>query len=401
MALIKNPLSGGGSGGSLNIINGIIEQYKAESGTISANTFVEFVDLLNKGETRLTVEGSSYNLFNAVPLEDDKVLVIWKYASNSIYGTVLTIADGTIDNGAAYALTSSSYSGQVISAVKLSNNKVFIAHSSGTSSSDLILYGMVCTISGTTVTAGTDTRIGSNNNGNYITATALSDSSVFVGWIGNYGVACTISGTNLTVGTSVRLSSKSDSDYRQSIALSSDKVLIMHRARESNYDGYDFYDSVCYIVCSIVGNVTTVESDEELVSLYGGDTFTLTALGAETLFVVYVPGGADPYLRGLVCSISGNMLDIVDDTELSGYCYGGAYSHLAITTTSSGYAFLVWGQNMSGDSRWPMGMYPRAYEYSPVVKIATNRNSVRGITSTACTDTTPGDVWVLNTSESE
>ena len=85
------------------------------------------------------------------------------------------------DHGSNTSIVNNSYyEGYVISAVALSESKVFIAHSRSTSSGSITtnqyLYAVVCTINGTTITAETDTLISDYTySGNYISAGHLSD----------------------------------------------------------------------------------------------------------------------------------------------------------------------------------------------------------------------------------
>lgn len=117
-----------------------------------------------------------------------------------LYGMLCTITGTTITVETNVQLSSDNYSGNAISAVKLDEGKVFIAHSYG---SNYYLYGMVCTISGTTITKGTDTQLDSNvNTGKTISVIAINESKVFIvfprsnPWL--YSVVCTISGTSIT-----------------------------------------------------------------------------------------------------------------------------------------------------------------------------------------------------------
>ena len=64
---IENIPSGGGSS---DVVNGIIRQYLATTGTIDANTFVEFVN-----DTQLSNGFTSYQAASAVLVDTNKVFV--------------------------------------------------------------------------------------------------------------------------------------------------------------------------------------------------------------------------------------------------------------------------------------------------------------------------------------
>ena len=103
--------------------------------------------------------GSNTGL-SLVRLSSSQLFAAYGYGSSGyLYGKVLTISDSSISEGTAVALSSTTNAGRVISAVALSSTSVFIAHSYG---SNQYLYGIVCTISGTSITAGTDRSFAQN-----------------------------------------------------------------------------------------------------------------------------------------------------------------------------------------------------------------------------------------------
>lgn len=142
-------------------INGIIEEYTvASSGNVSAGDFVEFVNEANNtptntvGSTLSTKTGSGEQI-SAVALSDTKIFIAYRSSTNLyMYGMVCTISGTTITKGTETKLSSVLHTGYSISVSLLDRNTVFIAHSSG---SGYYLYAMICTINGTTITAGTDT----------------------------------------------------------------------------------------------------------------------------------------------------------------------------------------------------------------------------------------------------
>ena len=102
-------------------INGIIQDYYAYAGeNISAGDLVEYVN----GIARETNYGESVDT----------------------------------------QLSSETKTGEVISAVTLDENRVFISHSYG---SDYYLYGLVVTVNGNTITCGTDTQLSSTTHSGY------------------------------------------------------------------------------------------------------------------------------------------------------------------------------------------------------------------------------------------
>ena len=178
--------SGGG-----DVVNGLIENYKAASSTIDANTFVQFVDMIgSETDTRLSTGSASYQYASAVQIDTNKVFIAHR-SGDYLYGIVCTISGNTITAGTDTQLSTVTSSYEYTSAALVDTNKVFVAHRNGN-----YLYGMVCTISGTTVTAGTDTQLLTGGT-SYSDASAvqLDTNRVFIAHrsgSGLYGVVCTV-----------------------------------------------------------------------------------------------------------------------------------------------------------------------------------------------------------------
>lgn len=118
-------------------------------------------------------------------LTEDKVFIVHCNGKYVLYGFICTINEAVVTpSGRYYSLyktaSYSNYNG-TISAVALTENKVFIFHVDN--STNLCLYGFVCTIDGTTIiTIGTDTAINSltKGTGYAISAVALSKNEIFI-----------------------------------------------------------------------------------------------------------------------------------------------------------------------------------------------------------------------------
>ena len=268
---------------NLAMVNGIIESYKVTAGgNISAGDFVSYVNEFSRdiSDASLATTSKAAYVISAVALSDSKVFIAHSYRSYYyLYGMVCTISSTTITAGTDTQLSTQAYSGNAsISAVALSDSKVFIAHNRD---SDYYLYGMVCTVSGTTITAGTDTQLSTETySGAVISAVALSDSKVFIAHsYGSYyylnGMVCTVSGTTITAGSDTSLVTTSDAGFVISaVALSDSKVFIAH-----SYDADSYY---LYALTAKSSIGTTTSADD-----ISGVAKTSGAAG-ETI-QVYVP----------------------------------------------------------------------------------------------------------------
>ena len=162
-----------------------------------------------------------------------------------LYGIVCTISGTTITAGTDTSLVESEYAGRHISAQVLPNGNVFIAHSLNYSYE--YLYGIVCAISGTNITKGTDTAIAtSSDSGFSISAQVLPNGKVFVAHSHTtntnylYGVIVTINGTAITKGSDTALNTNTQTAYViSSVLLANGGVFIAH-----SHSGYYLYAQI-------------------------------------------------------------------------------------------------------------------------------------------------------------
>lgn len=315
-------------------INGIIESYKvAASENISAGDFVSFLNGNVEGGTDTAINTSSRtgSTISAVALDDNRVFIAHNYGTNNyMYGIVVTVSKTAITVGASTTLsTTDGNAGYRISVVKLSSDKVFIAHSYGAS---MYLYGMVCTINDTTITKGTDTQLNSAKQyGYFISAVALSENKVFIAGAYNsssyylYAIVCTINGTTITKGSITSLSSTTHTgDYINVTALSDSKVFIAHSYSTAEY--------LYGMVCTISGTTITQGNDTQLSTIVNaGFAISAVALSDNKVFIAH-GYGSDIYLYGMICTISGTTITAGTDKKISEIGSAG----MAISTVLTG-----------------------------------------------------------------
>lgn len=431
-------------GSSGDIVNGIIEKYKAKTSTISANTFVEFV---NNNPTDTAINNSTAYTgahISAVLLSDNKVFIAHDYSSSHyLYGVVCTIDDAVITVGTDTIINNSlSYAGNTISAVALSEDKVFIAHNGNTTSNAYHLYGIVCTINGTTITTGTDTEINTSvkYTGFKISAVALSENKIFIAhsYDGShfylYGMVCTVSGTTITVGTDTSISNSEYAGYVISATVLSDnKVFIAH----SSGGGFPYLYG---IVCTISNTTITKGTDTAVVSTSNsGNTISAATLSSDKVFIAHHYDGSNYYLYGIVCTVSGITITSGTDTEIntttqySGYAisavvinenkllithsYGsnkylyGIECTISGTSITKGTDTAIRSVSNSGEaiSAVSLGdnkafiahdynsnnyLYGKVYDKNTYVQQASTK--IEALTKTECTMSNAGDVWILN-----
>lgn len=425
---------------SRTITNGIIEQYKASANTIAADTFVEFVNG-NLTKRSSATAGFTVNYLRdwswlAVKVSDDTVFVL--FCSNGtykyLYGAIVHVSSGTVSIGAQTQITPDPYVGHYADLCLLSNNRVFVVYSYESTSGNTnggTAYGVICTITNNTITAGTPTQLASfTYSGQNVTATAINDNDVFVGVQGGGTVmVCNTSGNVITPGTATQiLDAGGDST---SAMIAPNKALI-------------FYGSGYAAVCSISGTSITVESttSSRVKRLYNERNW-LTPLGSGKAILTYVSNTSPSTPHAALIEIDDNNVvtassDIVltegsyirysvaDNTNGIVECFMRNYnssssddifeivrvglvngslailSREAIPTTGTGTSAFCAIKNGADDYIVITATYTNAYtiyaDYvAPGKTIQASQTKIDGLTAEEITTSTAGDVWVLDT----
>lgn len=275
-------------------------------------------------DTALSTQPTSGNEISAVALDNNRVFVAHGMSSNyDLWGMIVTINGAQIIAGEDVALGSGTGNGAVISVCRLSENKVFIAHNSNRS--NYYLNALICTIEGATIIPGTDTSISTTSNtGGRISTVLLNDGKIFISHSYGadyylYGIVCTISGTTITKGTDTLLTSSSiKTGYTISACLlSSGKVFIAH----SYSDKYYLYGMVVTINgTSISKGTDTVLGNAEY---YTALEISVCELSSGKMFIAHSYNNTNYYLYGMVVNISGTTITKGTDTKLSTIDYAG------------------------------------------------------------------------------
>ena len=375
-ANLANAIDSIPSGGGGNVVNAVIANYKATASTIDANTFVEFVCSVNAGtDTQLSTATNSYHYVSATLISTNKVFVVHRNGS-VLYGVVCTISDTTITVGTDTRLSTATNSYSYASVTLVSTDKVLVTHygSSGR------LYGVVCTISDTTITVGTDTQLSSAGNSSlYSSAVTLSTDKVFIEYNNSYysyGVVCTISGTTITVGTDVQLSTISGSYQFASVTLvSTDKVFVAHCGSSGSLYG---------VVCTISGTTITVGTDTQLSSTSNSNMYSsAVTLSTDKVFIAHRGGD---YLYGVVCTISGTAITVGTDTQLSTVINSHQYASATLVSTDKvfvahcgnssslyGAVCAISGTTITVGTDTQLSTATNSYQYASATLISTDK----------------------------
>ena len=313
-------------------INGIIEDYYVYAGeNVSAGDFVEFINGISNSKTETSsitqltfISGSTTagDETRALLLSSGKVLVI--YYSQYLYGIVCTVNGTTITYGTAKQISTQSNGSNYYASIKLievSNNKIFITYDYN-ASNYCYLYGIVCNISGTTITVGTAKQLSTTRQtARSVSLELLGNGKVFLihsygTAIQLYGMICTISGTSISTGTDTALATTSyTGGANSSVLLPSGNIFIAH---VYGSDGYLYG-----MVCTISGTTITKGTDTQIETTVNAGSYISTSLLENGNVFVAHSYSNDYHLYGIVCTISEMTITKGTDTALYKYKYSG------------------------------------------------------------------------------
>ena len=269
-----------------NMVNGIIESYFATADTIDANTFVEFIDELHYSNTitdAISTPNASYGI-SAVKLSNNSVFIAYggdydKY----VYGVVLRFNGSNITVGTVTTICSVAGSGGWVSACALTSYSVIVLHQY----SSAHLYGTYVGISGTSITKGNTTALKSNTSyGGFFQIVALSENKALVTCSGDsssiYSFTVTANNSTLTAGMGMTVASLSYSHaYSYTIPLTSYYSLVLYN------DNGNLYGKIIGTDGLGVGSVYSALQIDTNVAYKG---FMGVALSENRAFVLYYSG---------------------------------------------------------------------------------------------------------------
>ena len=238
-------------------------------------------------DTQLSTSSRSAQENSPCLLPNGNVFIAHRHGGSTgkLYGMILSINNIEIKVETDTQLLSSDYISNNISTCLLPNGNVFITHSYGSS---YHIYGIVCKINNdNTIDKGTDTAIiTSSNAALYMGTCGLSNGNIFIAYRYSTtyqlrGIVCSVSGTTITVGTYTSLSTIERTSYKISLCtLPNDNVLILH----SYTADYHLYGMICGIngTSIIKGNDTALITVED-----SGENISSTTLLNGTIFVAH------------------------------------------------------------------------------------------------------------------
>ena len=249
------------------------EKIQNSSGTYTSSDSMGYTDLTISGTTitvgsvKVLISGN-VDEFDITEISSTKMFISfaldWK-----LYASVLTISETSVSKSSNVALSSTAYSGTGVNNSLFPNGNIIVSHRYPAEN-----YGVGCiivSISGTSISKGTDTEISQEGCDSHFKVIALSDTKAFIVYPGNstdcmFGKVLTVSGRSITSqGTSTQLDNQAgyDEEVPRILNFSEGKLLILYR------------DSSPYILRQLVVSISnsdaiTVDTAETLVEDIGG-----------------------------------------------------------------------------------------------------------------------------------
>ena len=439
---------------SFDITNSIIKKYKATTNTISARTFVEFVNggmgSSNGTDTRLSTVNGSYVNSSAIAIGEDEVFIIYNngdslhgmicYIEGSnitvgadaelysgsdfyynggasmaqldsdgltrrvfvtflvndplgdydVYGLVCNITD-TITHGSATKLSDTTFYIALTNTICLDGSKIFILCAR---TQNRYAYGVVCNVSGTTISRICESQLTSQSNGNVSPrAHKLSSSSVFVTHSVNnylYGMICTISSNSITPGTDTQLTTVEYTNYTTSIGTleAGTKLFLVAPYKVTGVE--DPWFCLGAMICNISGNTITHGTHTQLLNYdYTYQSANVAVLSPTKVFISHrSPGSTPNRLYGMECTISGDTITPGTDYRLSSDS-SSTYINNCPVTLDSDRVFISHRAYPSNSK-----LYGVVVGASKTIKLPETK--IDGVTKEQCTTSTAGDVWEWN-----
>ena len=307
-------------------------------------------------------------------MSNNKALCVYSNNDGYLYGVVVTINGTTIIAGTETQLSNKGYSGYNFDVCEVETNTFFISFSN----SDGYLYGVVVTINGTTIIAGTETRLSTLTNSGYMynrpSCEKIDENKIFVGYYAQnsgwklYGVICIINGTTIITGSETQIYTSSNNTL---VKLSVTKVETNKVFIAFSY-GNNYY--LYLLVCTINGTtITTGSVNTDFGISYYGYYINTILISDNKVLVVHSVDQNFNYLYGIVCIINGTTITSGTDTRIS----DGSYSSKNVSVYNKGSNII----NI---------VYSKTYQYICERDILINNTTI----------TLKNETILLNTSES-
>lgn len=425
----------------ITITNGVIEQYKALSTTVPADTFFEFVngavaDGVTAGPTTTGAAGTGGSQEKVIKLDATRLCAIYMNGANLHIIVQSVGSDGTVTYGSP-SLIDTTASNAIAQIALVGTDTVVVVYNTVASTSYGNVKAVVCSVSGTSVTVGTPVQVTSSdatfgNTSPGVVATSsnsvlvtYSDGNIGYGEL--YGRVYSISGLTLTAAGNPSLIATGSSSDGIVVDLGNGKFFV------------DITDTKACIV-TVSGTIVSAGSAATVVSgPYGAAIYEAIALSSTSVFLAFSYHSADySYVYGVVLTISGDTItagtqgsigsrdatyrgitligenkilcvyDSLNSEHYAKICTVNGTSFSSARTTLAALAqngtppikgglialndsLVIGTATVTGTTN------AMSYALVGALAIQASQTKIDGLTAEDVTTSTAGDVWVLNT----
>lgn len=279
----------------------------------------DFVKFLNKAgefeqgtDTELKSTNNLAKNICAVALSENKVLVLHSYGStNYLYAVVCTIDGYNITVGTDTYISKSSNTGTYFSAAPLDSSRVAIVFYYST------ITAVICTIDGDTIKMGNFTKVLYSISVPKLAIEVLDENKLLITrslQINVVSVVCTIEEDRIIVGTeNTLIDTGTIKELGGTIKLNKNKLVLLYGNEDYN---------LCAVLCTIDGtNIVPIKNTLlSRIALLTNGAISAAALSENKIIITY-SGGVDDYLYGMICTIADDKIVKETETRLSRTTY--------------------------------------------------------------------------------
>lgn len=213
--------------------------------------------------------GSYISGVNAIALSSSKVFIAFNYSSSHILSGVICTVDSN-NNITVGTVVTESVNAYMLSITLLSSNKIFISYNYET------LYGIICNISGTTISFTAKTLLIANCASSQSGLVTLSNNKVFVTYTsksgttpsGQFGLFCEIKDNSINIISNILLSSETPEYNLFTAMLSLMKILYVNTTYGILINILKLIDNLTSTEDKILGIANTSGTEGETIEVY-------------------------------------------------------------------------------------------------------------------------------------
>ncbi len=272
-------------------VGGILETYKAGE-NISQG---DLIQILNGSPTSVTsIDSQANGDVKGVKMSDTSALVVYEGSAQRLYAVALSISGSTITRGSPVQVASRYFGG--LRFIYLSNNTALIAYTYN-NSDPYPTYVAAIQVSGLSVASGSAVDLGGDSY--RFDITRLTDTTALVA-LYRYARVLTISGTSISVGSQYTVFPYITTSSMSISALSPTQVAIFAVTNSALNGG-------CGVIVNVSGTSLSAGSSYNFTTAITASNLTARAITSDKILLFW-KDSADSNDKMTICTISGTAI---------------------------------------------------------------------------------------------